>query len=268
MNEDYRLLTPENVELQYPLAGVGSRILAGFVDYVILTLGQVVLFVGAAFSLSAAPVEVIRDTDYHVVSAFAVLALVALAGLLGVTAFLGWWGYFILFELWWNGQTPGKRMLGLRVIRIGGQPVTVGASLIRNLLRTVDVYLVAVGVIVMLLNRSSRRLGDLAAGTLVVHEPGRGQRLLAGVEIPEVNEARIAALPNAQRLTMAHYTLVRDYFARRRGLDDAQAYSLALKLSEQVAGLLQVRLPLGDPVAFLATVARAYEARNRYRDSG
>jgi hypothetical protein len=191
--------------------------------------------------------------------------MLGFAGLAAVVllVFLGWWGYFILFELAWNGQSPGKRLLGLRVVRTGGQPISASASIARNLLRAIDLVFL-IGVLVMLLDRSSRRLGDMAAGSLVIREPRRLSRVaLAPVEIPSVPAAQVEALPNAGRLTTAHYVLVRDYFARRRQLTPDRAEMVAAHLSADLARVLEVvPPPVEDPVTFLATAARAFEARH------
>ncbi|MEK7327557.1 MAG: RDD family protein, partial [Chloroflexota bacterium] len=95
-----------------------------------------------------------------------------LVAIFGLISFAFFWGYYILFEMLWNGQSPGKRWVGLRVIRTDGTPITLTESIIRNLVRLVD-FLPAyygVGVVTMFINEQSRRLGDLAAGTLVVHD--------------------------------------------------------------------------------------------------
>lgn len=263
MAEDYRLLTPENVELRYQVAGVGSRLWAACIDYAIIVVGQVVMLAAYAVwmgSMVTAGFPLLSEDPALV----RLLSSVAL-GLYTLLIFLGWWGYFILFELLWNGQTPGKRVVGLRAVRAGGQNINFTASLVRNLLRVIDL-LFLIGVLVMLIDRSSRRLGDLAAGSLVVHE-ARTSGLLSSVDIPEVPEARIAALPNPERLTMAHYNLLRDYFARYWELPPAPADELAISLAVQFAQLLEVdRGAIGDAVAFLATVAHAFEARHRYYD--
>jgi uncharacterized RDD family membrane protein YckC len=268
VHDDYTLLTPENVELRYEIAGIGSRVLAASIDYTIVVLADVVLSFASAFGGSFLA-RVVRqlfpdargapDLVTSVVGALLILAI-----------FLGWWGYFILFELVWNGQSPGKRMLGLRVVRTGGQPINVISSLVRNLLRLVDLFLL-IGVLVMLVNRSSRRLGDLAAGTLVVRDPRALRAAFARVEVPTVDEDRIVALPNADRLTPEHYALIREFFSRRQRLawDRADALEgVALRLATDLARLLEVPpSQIGDPVIFLATAARAYERRHPYYEA-
>lgn len=273
MAEDYRLLTPENVELRYQVAGVGSRLWAACIDYTIIVVGHVVVVVAVPIVIMAAtsmdssmPDEFPRNVIWAFFTLTFGFLTVALIALVTLVIFLGWWGYFILFELLWNGQTPGKRVVGLRAVRAGGQNINFTASLVRNLLRAIDL-LFLIGVLVMLIDRSSRRLGDLAAGSLVVHE-ARTSGLLSSVDIPEVPEARVAALPNPERLTMAHYNLLRDYFARYWELPPAPADELTISLALQFAQMLEVeRGAIGDAVAFLAMVAHAFEARHRYHDT-
>lgn len=196
-------------------------------------------------------------------------------GLLGLSilvTFLIWWGYFVLCELLWNGQTIGKKRLHLRVVRAGGQSVGLIASLVRNLLRVIDLFLL-IGVLVMLIDGSSRRLGDFAAGTLVIREPRpAGKSDLAttfgSVEIPPVPEDRVNALPNAGRLTAEHYAVLREFFARQIRLDHVTVQLLAQRLARELGQLLAVPpVELGDPTTFLATALRAYEARHRYDEA-
>ena len=265
MQEDYTLLTPENVELRYPVAGVGSRLVAATIDYTVMSLGQIVISFAVFFLIGLLGRLLPQGSpDLPALAPVAGFASVAAVVLL---IFLGWWGYFVLFELLWNGQSPGKRMLGIRVVRSDAQPLGVGTSLVRNLLRPVDIFLL-LGVLVMLLDRSSRRLGDLAAGTLVVREPGRiAPGELSRVGLPGVPAARVAAFPNPDRVTMQHYLLVRDYFARRDRMPDGSADRLAADLARSLARALDVPLgEVGDANDFLATAARAFEERHQQRD--
>src|SRR5207302_5607161 len=86
--------------------------------------------------------------------------------------FVIYWGYFATFEALWNGQTPGKRWAGIRVIKETGRPINAFEAISRNLVRVIDFFpgFYGVGVLTMLLNAKNRRLGDYVAGTLVVHE--------------------------------------------------------------------------------------------------
>ena len=261
MRENYTLLTPENVELHYDVAGVGSRLIAAFIDYMILVFVYLAFSFGGSFALVALrglfPNALGGEAALGPIFGYAAVGVAVLAG------FFAWWGYFVLFEVLWNGQTPGKRMLGLRVVVAGGQPVNSTASLVRNVLRAIDLPML-IGVVVMLIDRSSRRLGDLAAGSLVIREPrAQGRAALVAVEIPEVGAAAVEALPNPTRLTMAHYTIVRDFFARRGRLPGREADLLAARLAAELAQLLEVEpRDIGDPVTFVATAAHAFEARH------
>jgi uncharacterized RDD family membrane protein YckC len=142
--------TPENVTLTYKGAGLGLRFLAFLLDDAIITL----LTVAIGLLLSS------KDTLSWNNVAFL------------FTTFVIHWGYFIFFDVWWNGQSPGKRLLHLRVVRTNGTAIRPVDSFIRNLLRIVD-YLPQyyfVGLVTALLTQRSQRLGDLAAGTLVIRE--------------------------------------------------------------------------------------------------
>lgn len=152
--------TPENVTFDYDIAGIGSRFLAALIDTTIILLLQIVLF-GAVILIANLASEEVTDMIGAWVFAIA-----------GIISFVFFWGYYIFFEILWNGQTPGKRQVGLRVIRVDGTPVTPSEVVIRNLVRIIDFLPTAygIGVVTMFINSSSRRVGDLAAGTLVVHD--------------------------------------------------------------------------------------------------
>lgn len=267
MREDYTLLTPENVELHYEVAGVGSRVVAAIVDYIVLSVIYVVLLFASAFG-AAALGDLARRAFPGTLTGEIVSNVVAAVLLL--VMFLGLWGYFILFEVMWNGQSPGKRMMGLRVVRTGGRPVTFIASLVRNLLRPVDLMLF-IGVLIMLMNRASRRLGDYAAGTLVVRDPRALRAAFTRVYLPNVGDELIGRVVNADRLTTEHYTLIREFFSRRQHLSWDRADALepvALRLASDLAGLLEIPpQDIGDPVLFLAAAAVAFERRHPYYDA-
>jgi len=163
MRNEYRVLTPESVEFVYELAGLGSRMLAVLIDHAFLFLLLGAVLVGGVFSgcflgLLSGP--------------FVAVSLIGM--------FLLYFGYFAYFEWRWNGQTPGKRMMDLRVIDDRGMNIDLFQALVRNLLRVVDmlpalfatdyvtVGFYGVGGLCALLSGSNKRIGDWAAGTLVV----------------------------------------------------------------------------------------------------
>lgn len=144
------IATPEGVELEVDLGGLGSRFLAQLIDLLLTSL-----LIGALAILL-----------------FAIGGGVATAVFL-VLAFLIWFGYDVLFEVLANGRTPGKRLCGLRVVRSGGQPIGFVASAVRNLMRFVDgpLTLYLGGIVSVVVSKRNQRLGDMAADTLVVREP-------------------------------------------------------------------------------------------------
>jgi uncharacterized RDD family membrane protein YckC len=272
MREDYRLLTPENVELQFDVAGLGSRLAAALIDYTIIGIVYLGLIFAAAFVGSlmehVLPRIVATDRAVQTATQAGMAVLLALAVFLG---FLAWWGYFLLFELLWTGQSPGKRIMGVRVVRRDGQPLAFTTTLVRNSLRWVDALpFFPLGIFVMLVDSFSRRLGDMAAGTFVVHEPRAIRtKALEEVRIPySLPDATVQAFPNAGRITMAQYTLIRDYFGRASGLRGDAADRLASHLAATLAKELEVDAPsIGSPERFLATAARAFEMRHQYTET-
>ena len=191
-----RVPTPEGFELTLRLAGPVPRALAYTIDLAL----RVAVFVAVSSALAS------FDR--------------AGQGLLLVLAFLLEWFYPVVLEVWWNGATPGKRAFGLVVLNDNGTPVTFGASLTRNLLRAVDFLplLYAFGLVSMLLNRDFKRLGDLAAGTIVVYR-----------DKPPVRGAIPAVRPLAPLVTLnlAERRAVLDFAERHATLTEERANELA-----------------------------------------
>src|SRR5579864_2364355 len=179
---DYAVLTPERVSLEYGIAGIGSRAGAAIIDTL---LQAVALLVLAAAGLGAAAAMSIATGRFAVII---LLALMAVGGFV-VTS-----GYFLIFEIVWNGQTPGKRVLGVRVIRESGYPLRPVDSVIRNLVRIADwiPFFYGIGVLVMLFNKRSKRLGDFAAGTIVVRESAPRTLSTVAALAPETDAQRIS----------------------------------------------------------------------------
>ncbi|MBA2378711.1 MAG: RDD family protein [Blastocatellia bacterium] len=159
--------TPERVPLAFSLASIGNRFLAVAIDHAIqFTAIAVVIFVVLAMS---------GVNAFGEESIFSELPKWSIAALL-IVIFLLLFGYFIAFEWAWNGQTPGKRLMKLRVIREDGRPITIWEAVTRNLLRLFDsapgfvLPIYSVGLIFVFLNTRDQRVGDLFAGTVVVRE--------------------------------------------------------------------------------------------------
>jgi len=242
--------TPEQIALSYSIAGIGSRGAAAAIDTLISFTLLVAL---TAILLIAANHMGPRPTKAPPSSAW-VLAFYFIA------QFVIMWGYYVIFEGIWDGQTPGKRIMKLRVVRDGGFSVTFGASAVRNLLRVVDafgVYLVAI--VVALTNRSRKRLGDIVAGTFVVKE----ERAQAGSSEEPVAPAAPPQNRNMfARLSDDEYSVLDRYVERRGTLDtahrDAIVAQLAAKFAEHLAA----------GTAPKGALVRLYESERDARASG
>ena len=160
LRQHHGIETPEHVDVQFELAGVGSRLAAGLLDLVLLILGLLALWIGGGAvlgSLFTAPG----------------MARSWLSAAMIILTFCFMWGYFTLFEALNGGRTPGKQALGIRVVMDTGRSITPAAALVRNLVRFVDCYFpipFAPALLSMFLHPSNKRPGDMAAGTIVVRD--------------------------------------------------------------------------------------------------
>lgn len=254
MQEIYGVDTPENVTFGYEVSGLGSRFLAALLDNLILFGILVALFLGLIAFLASPAGEALDETLADWLVAIYLLVTFAL-----------FWGYYIFFELIWNGQSPGKRWMGLRVIRSDGMPISLVESIIRNLVRLVDFLPLyyGLGVVVMAANSQARRLGDLAAGTLVVRERkdvtlSSLGRLAAPVAVGSPHLIAALGDPAAwplERLTADEQHVVKAFLARRPDL--LNRTPLAVVLAGRLAGRLELAVP-DSPLAcetFLEQVA-------------
>jgi len=247
-DDHLRIDTPEQLSLELPLAGVGSRFVAIVADTVL----QAALFIVIGLALVFLPaVAGLRG--------FAQLGPVAVVLLI----FVLYWGYYALFEIFWSGRTPGKRLAGIRVIKDSGRPINAYEAIARNVVRVIDFMPggYAVGVIVMLLNSHSKRLGDFVAGTVVVHE-----KQLADLRPTWASGERHAPHPGVTRVTAQELALVETYLQRRFDLDplvrDERAEQIVRRIS-QTSGI--ERPPHQSLDEFLEDVARQVRDNARFR---
>ncbi len=203
--------TPESIELEFVLAGIGSRAVALVVDYLCLGMGILALSLFYSFvliqlftleSVLAIPTETIQlwITAIFLVLLFAVYV-----------------GYFVLFETLWFGQSPGKRYTKIRVIRDDGQPERIMQATLRSLLRPVDDILF-LGFFCILLTPQEKRIGDWLAGTLVVQVDPNSSGKIA---IPERSQAigqDLLALVDMAQLSPDDLATIRDFLQRRATL--------------------------------------------------
>ena len=236
--EDSRTIaTPEGVELALPLAGVGSRFMALLLDSILQSL---------------------------IVAAAGVLGFVLLGDLgativLSVGLLFAYLVYDVAFEVRGGGRTPGKRAVGLRVVRDGGGPVGLRASLIRNVFRLFEAALLyAPAIISILVTRTNQRLGDLAAGTLVIREPKAERAALApAAPVP----AESYASWDATGVNEAEVAAVRAFLQRREELRPAARRTLAAQLAARVRPRVAGVRPGLDDESFLERLAAAKESR-------
>jgi uncharacterized RDD family membrane protein YckC len=249
MERSVQVATGESVAFSYELAGLGSRFLAVFIDTVLQLC--VLLFLTFAFLLVASYVAPGVSGSPTAGSAKLARSILMAAAILG--GFVLFFGYFIVFETLWNGRTPGKRMLGIRVVRDGGFPVDFTSALIRNVVRVVEVALgaYAISAISALLSPLNRRLGDFAAGTLVVRDSAMGS-----VPVPPSGDERMDD-PLVRDLGSHERDLVRRYVARRVSLGSAARASLAPQIAAVVRPHLAARFEHLDDDALLVHVERA-----------
>jgi uncharacterized RDD family membrane protein YckC len=217
-----RIDTPENVAFQYKVAGIGSRFLAALIDTIFITLIQIFLII-IILLIWSAQTSSTQDTQPST-------WLIAFLGFLA-SFVLG--GYYIFFEIQWNGKSPGKRIVGLQVIRNDGTSITLTESLIRNLIRLVDFLPAnyAIGVLTMFIDAQSRRLGDMAAGTLVILEQSKvtleSLEKATRIEFPHVPQTLTATWP-INRLNGEDLELIERFLQRREQLSNRSALAMQI----------------------------------------
>ena len=169
LSQEYTIPTPENVSFGYEVVGIGNRFIATLFDSAILLLLFVAINLLLAFALDLVGAFSTNLLDFAEEIGWSQGILIAIYTLL---QFLLIWGYYIGFEWLWQGQTPGKRWTKIRVVRIDGNPVGFGEVAIRNLVRIIDFLpaTYALGLVTMFFSENARRLGDYAAGTIVIKD--------------------------------------------------------------------------------------------------
>jgi uncharacterized membrane protein SpoIIM required for sporulation/uncharacterized RDD family membrane protein YckC len=229
--------TPEQVAVGFELADLGSRFLALVLDGLILLVSALGLFAGALWVLST--VDLPAAVGGWGLAALTILTFVVL------------WGYFVWFEGLREGQTPGKKRVGLRVVHDGGYPLTIRGAAVRNLVRIVDLqpaFTCLAGGFVMMLHPQTKRLGDIAAGTIVVRDRGGGR-------LPEDETVkRVQAGPPL--LSDAEFTALERFVARQGSLEPGARARVARGLAD----VLGDRLPSGETRTLTERLAMLHAA--------
>jgi uncharacterized RDD family membrane protein YckC len=241
--------TPELITLELPLAGIGSRFLALAIDsllqvvvllLVLLTCGILMVDLGGLFK-AIGPAIII------------------------LSVYCLYWGYFAFFEIVWNGQTPGKRLIRIRVIKESGRPITPLEAIARNIMRGIDIFppfFYIVGLFCMMLNSRNKRLGDFVAGTVLVHDKKVETVSAIWKQVENSSFDNVVT----SKITPEELLLIETYLNRRSALDlpvrKKNARQIVLMIREKIG--VDVIEGVSDD-ALLEAVARKVRDSAKYR---
>jgi uncharacterized RDD family membrane protein YckC len=260
LDDELIIETPERVELHYVLANVGNRFIAAAIDHLIQALLiALVLIIAYAFSDRA----LFRGSTVWV----AAVSVLLVFGII--------WGYFVVFETLWSGQTPGKRWMRLRVVREDGRPVRFFEVFVRNLLRLVVDLLppvtYAIGVISIIFSARSKRIGDFVAGTVVVKERATEAPSLDDIiKISNIEQERLErAAPasfaiDARLLNETELRAIETFLKRRYELPPANRVALAMRIAQPILARLNLATDGLAPETVLEEIERQRRIQSRY----
>ncbi len=238
MEETVRVTTAENVAFTYSLAGLGSRFLAVFIDLLIqVTLASLVALILALFGFFTL-------FGHKTGTAIAI-------GVSAVIVFAIFYAYFIVFETE-DGRTPGKRLIGIRVVRDGGFPLDFSSSVIRNVVRVLEATLgfYVISVVCVFASAQNKRLGDMAAGTIVVRDR------VAPQTVPVIPNVR-ADDPLVRDLKPFEREIILRYVDRRATLTLAARQAVAFDIAETIRPKLGATFNHLDDDSLLVHVAES-----------
>ncbi len=252
------LKTPESVNLEFTLAGIGSRVYALLIDYTLWFLA-LASFIIVGTLLAAQIVDLVVQlgggNDIG-------LWLIAIGLLIWFAIYVG---YFVLFETLWQGQTPGKRIAKIRVIQDTGQPINLYQATLRSLLRPID-DLLFLGFFLIVLSPREKRLGDLVAGTIVIQvERPLGTETLKTSDMAQRAATRLLNTVDLSPVLPDDFAIIRDYLQRRSLMTPQAKDRLTHQLADQLKAILGIdTLPPGltDEV-FLEAIYVAYQHSDR-----
>jgi len=209
--------TPEQVSLEFQVAGIGSRFMAFLIDSLIQAI--VLAVVGIAFLIFGVSLRLTGAGPW-------VIAIYV------TFAFVVYWGYFAFFETIWGGQTPGKRNVGIRVVKDSGRAIRASEAISRNLMRIIDQLpgIYVFGLITMMVNKERKRIGDFVAGTVVVHEK-------AAEEVHPDLQRLDGDVPVADwvlKLNERDLQLIESFLHRRLSLDGSVRAATGIRIVEHI----------------------------------
>lgn len=262
------LQTPESIELDFALAGIGSRALAWCVDQIILYTGLILLamVVGYLYVYGIYPFLIEQFPNPE--QSYNLWAL----GIYLVINYFIYSGYYIYFESAWQGQTPGKRLAEIRVVQDNGKPIGLREAALRSFLQAIDIPFLGIGVFLVALTASEKRLGDMVAGTLVIqdeqatrHAPAEQTFSTMARELAQV----IRNIPGLGQLQPDQYLLVRNFLLNRHQLKPAGRYETGQRLHQNLQELLFSQADIPPELAqaqtedFIEAVYLAYQQQHQ-----
>ncbi len=266
--------TPERVPLEFALASIGNRFLAVAIDHFIQYLSILIIawLLLALAGMSASEVVDAPDKLFGEMPKWTVAVTI-------LALFLIFAGYFIFFEWLWNGQTPGKKLLKLRVIREDGRPITLWEAIARNLLRIGDavpgfiVPVYSIGLITIFLSNRDQRLGDIFAGTVVIRErAGEAPTFAETFSNPVSDTAfsrvqkRIEFQADLEKVTEGEIEVVESFLRRRWDLSDKQRIWMAWRIALPLMYKLKPNYDMADFTyeGFLEELLHRHHARRKF----
>lgn len=271
--ETLSIETPERVPLEFALASIGNRFLAVVIDHFIQFL-SIFLIAWFFLAISGTSTGSAGESILSEMPKWTVALMV-------LVLFLVFASYFIFFEWLWNGQTPGKRLLRLRVIREDGRPLTPWEAIARNLMRIGDavpgfiIPIYSVGLIVIFLNNRDQRLGDIFAGTVVIREHAGDAPTFSETFGSKINDpAMIRVQKNVTfaaditPLNENEIEVVEAFLRRRWDLSDRQRLWMAWRIALPLMYRLKPKYEMADfsYEGFLEELLHRFRARQRFLD--
>lgn len=266
--------TPERVPLAFALASIGNRFLAVAIDHFIQYL--TIFIVAWAFiswsGISERGLGESPDVILQEMSKWTIAIMI-------IVLFLLFTGYFIFFEWLWNGQTPGKRLMKLRVIREDGRPITLWEAIARNLLRIFDnlpwffLPIYSIGLISIFLNNRDQRIGDMFAGTVVIRERTDEAPSFAETFSNQISDAafrrvqrQVVFQTNISLLTDDEIEVIESFLRRRWDLTERQRIWMAWRIALPIMYKLKPDYSMQDFTyeGFLEEILHRFYARQRF----
>lgn len=250
--KDIIIETPEKIKFSYHIAEIGTRIAAYFIDEIIQIL--IMGFILIVMVICGVTVRGFNQLTFVAATFFMIML------------FLIRWFYFVVFEIIMEGQSPGKKMTRIRVIKTNGDSLDLETIVVRNFLRFVDGFpvLPLTGGFVAFIDSQNRRLGDILAGTIVVDE------IQYNLVIPDfavhfshtAHGEETETLAAKQRLTENELYIIRRFLNEYYRLPAAKQIKVAGELADQVRARLNIAEPVGDPLSFLERIYKQHGIRH------